>query len=250
MFNLNEHKTWTWKFIHLHQNFSNMLSALDQSSAVEWVNCYLYCIEQQKSFNTSIILEYDKESRDLHAWLWYVCPSSSHWLAQCSINLHKYRPVDDKMKKWLALKELEKHQETNNFHTPFCLCAILEEDIKSTEAVRGTPKFQYSDSATLWLMQHFAISATLCNHLPKKSHWVTTPIDHPVRVAYCLPLPHCSPFHFCALLLPSYSISIMLHILFPILSIFHILPLSLFCDLLLVAMHSVPYVVPLCLGSP
>jgi len=27
-------------------------------------------------------------------------------------------------------------------------------------------------------------------------------------------------------------------------------PLSLFCDRLLVAMHSVPYVVPLCLGSP
>ena len=118
------------------------------------------------------------------------------------------------------------------------------------EAVRGTPKFQYSDSVTLWLMWHFAISATLCNHLPKKSHWVATPIDHPVHVAYCLPLPCRSPFHFCALLLPSYSISIMFHILFPILSICHILPLSLFHDPLLVAMHSVPYVVPLCLGSP
>jgi len=116
--------------------------------------------------------------------------------------------------------------------------------------VRGTPKFQYSDSATLQLMQHFVIPATLCNHPLKKSHQVATPIDHPVCVAYCLPLPYHSPFYFCALLLPSYFISISFHILFPILSIFHILLLSLFCDLLLVAMHSVPYVVPLCLGSP
>jgi len=90
-------------------------------------------------------------------------------------------------------------------------------------------------------MQHFAIPVTLCDHPPKKSHWVATPIDHPVCVAYCLPLPYCSPFYFCALLLPSYSISISFHILFPILSIFHILPLSLFCDLLLFAMHSVLY---------
>ena len=45
-----------------------MLAALDQSSsAVEQVNHYLYCIEQQKSSNMSIILEYDKESQDLHA---------------------------------------------------------------------------------------------------------------------------------------------------------------------------------------
>jgi len=112
------------------------------------------------------------------------------------------------------------------------------------------PIFWLCDSATLQLMQYFAISVTLCDHLPKKLHQVTTPIDHPVRVAYCLPLPHHSPFHFCPLLLPSYSISILFHILFPILSIFHILPLSLFCDLLLVAMHTVPYVVPLHLGSP
>jgi len=113
--------------------------------------------------------------------------------------------------------------------------------------VRGTLKFQHSDSVT---HAHFAIPVTLCNHPPKKSHQVTTPIDHPVCVAYCLPLPCCSPFYFCALLLPSYSISISFHILFPILSIFYILPLSLFCDLLLVAMHSVPYVVPPCLGIP
>ena len=114
-------------------------------------------------------------------------------------------------------------------------------------SVRGTPKFQYSDSATLVTL---AIPVTLCNCPPKKLHQVTTPIDHPVHVTYCLPLPHCSPFYFYALLLPSYSISISFYILFPILSIFHILPLSLFCDLLLVAVHSVPYVVPLHLGSP
>jgi len=34
--------------------------------------------------------------------------------------------------------------------------------------VSGTPKFQYSDSVTLQLMQHCAIPATLCNHPPKK----------------------------------------------------------------------------------
>ena len=84
-------------------------------------------------------------------------------------------------------------------------------------------------------MLHFAIPATLCNHPPKNLHQVTTPIDHPVCVTYCLPLPYCSPFYFCALLLLSYSISISFHILFPIPSIFHILPLSLFHDLLLVA---------------
>ena len=78
--------------------------------------------------------------------------------------------------------------------------------------VRGTPN---SNIPTLQLMRHFAISATLCNHPPKKSHQVTTPIDHPVHVTYCLPLPHHSPFYFCALLLPSYSISISFHILFP-----------------------------------
>ena len=97
-------------------------------------------------------------------------------------------------------------------------------------------------------MQHFVIPVTLCNHPPKKSHQVTAPIDHSVHVAHCLPLPHCSPFYFCALLLSSYSISILFHILFPILSVFPILPLSLFHDLLLVAMHSVPYVVPLTWG--
>jgi len=99
-------------------------------------------------------------------------------------------------------------------------------------------------------MQHFVISVTLCDHPSKKLHQVTAPIDHSVHVTYCLPLPHHSPFYFCALLLPSYSISILFHIWFPILSLFHILPLSLFCDLLLVAMHPVPYVVPLRLGSP
>jgi len=62
--------------------------------------------------------------------------------------------------------------------------------------VRGTLKFQYSDSVTL------------CNHPPKKSHQVAAPIDHSVCVTYCLPLPHHSPFYFCALLLSSYSISI------------------------------------------
>jgi len=98
--------------------------------------------------------------------------------------------------------------------------------------VRGTPKFHCSNSVTLWLMWHFAILITqYMSHIG-------------------LPLPCHPPFYFCALLLPSYSISISFHILFPILSIFHILSLSLFCDLLLVAMHSVPYVVPLCLGSP
>ena len=113
--------------------------------------------------------------------------------------------------------------------------------------VRGTPKFQYSDSATHATL---AIPATLCDHPPKKSHRVATPIDHPVCVAYCLPLPCHSPFYFCASLLPSYSTSTLFHILFPILSMFHILPLSLFRDPLLVAMHSVPYVAPLRLGSP
>jgi hypothetical protein len=49
-----------------------MSSALDQSSAVERVNHYLHRVEQQKSSNTSIILEYDQESQDLRAWLWYV----------------------------------------------------------------------------------------------------------------------------------------------------------------------------------
>ena len=83
--------------------------------------------------------------------------------------------------------------------------------------VRGTPKFQYSNSATL---------VTLCDHPPKKSHQVATPIDHPVHVTYCLPLPCHSPFYFCALLLPSYSISISFHILFPILSTLISLPWS------------------------
>ena len=92
-------------------------------------------------------------------------------------------------------------------------------------------------------MWHFAIPATLYDHPPKRSHQVAVPIDHSVCVAHCLPLPHCSPFYFCALLLSSYSISILFHILFPILSVFHVLPLSLFCNLLLVAMHSVPYAV-------
>ena len=113
--------------------------------------------------------------------------------------------------------------------------------------VRGTLKFQYSNYTTHATL---AIPVTLCNHPPKKLHQVAAPIDHSVHVTHCLPLPHRSPFYFCALLLSSYSISILFHILFPILSVFHILPLSLFCDLLLVAMHSVPYVVPLCLGSP
>ena len=91
--------------------------------------------------------------------------------------------------------------------------------------VRGTPKFQSnSNIPTLRLMRHFAIPVTLCDRPPKKSHQVATPIDHPVRVAYCLPLPCHSPFYFCALLLPSYSTSISFHTLFPILSIFHILP--------------------------
>jgi len=78
-------------------------------------------------------------------------------------------------------------------------------------AVRGTLKFQHSNSVT---------HVTLCNScdsvqsLPKKLHWVTTPIDHSVCVTYCLSLPHHSPFYFCALLLPSYSISILFHILF------------------------------------
>ena len=118
------------------------------------------------------------------------------------------------------------------------------------DVVRGTPKFQYSNSATLQLMWHFVIPATLCDHPPKKSHRVATPIDHPVHVAYCLPLPYRTPFYFYALLLPSYFISNLFYILFPIPSIFRILPLSLFRDPLLVAMHSVPYVVPLHLGSP
>jgi len=113
--------------------------------------------------------------------------------------------------------------------------------------VRGTLKFQHSDSVTHVTL---AIPATLCNHPPKRSHQVATPIDHSVHVVYCLSLPHRSPFYFGALLLPPYSISILFHILFPILSVFHILPLSLFHDLLLVAMHSVPNVVPLHLGSP
>jgi hypothetical protein len=56
----------------LYQNFPNMSSALDQSSTVERVNRYLHRVEQQKSSNMSIILEYDQESRDLRAWLWYV----------------------------------------------------------------------------------------------------------------------------------------------------------------------------------
>jgi len=127
-----------------------------------------------------------------------------------------------------------------------------------TTPVRGTLKFQYSNSATHLKFQYsnfathvtLVIPATLCNHPPKKSHQVAAPIDHSVCAAHCLPLPHQSPFYSCALLLPSYSISILFHILFPILSVFHILPLSLFCDPLLVAMHSVPYVIPLCLGSP
>ena len=99
-------------------------------------------------------------------------------------------------------------------------------------------------------MWHFVIPVTLCNHPPKRLHWVATSIDHLVHVTYCLSLPYHSPFYFCALLLPPYSISILFHILFPTLSVFHILPLSLFHDLLLVAMHFVPYVVPLHLGSP
>jgi len=115
---------------------------------------------------------------------------------------------------------------------------------------KGNSQIPNSNIPTLQLMWHFVIPATLCNHPPKKLHQVTMPIDHSVCVTYCLSLPHCSPFYFHALLLPSYSISILFHILFPILSVFHILPLSLFRDPLLVAMHSVPYVVPLHLGSP
>ena len=56
----------------LYQNFPNMSSALDQSSVVEHVNRYHHRVEQQKSSNMPIILEYDQESRDLRAWLWYV----------------------------------------------------------------------------------------------------------------------------------------------------------------------------------
>jgi len=155
-----------------------------------------------------------------------------------------------------ASKEIRRGKEwstTTHFALMKSLCINLwyatscmsQNFIRRIKCVRGTLKFQHSDSAT-----HATLCDSLCDRPPKKLHQVATPIDHPVCAAYGLPLPHHSPFYFCALLLPSYSISISFHILFPILSIFHILPLSLFHDPLLVAMHSVPYVAPLRSGSP
>jgi len=76
---------------------------------------------------------------------------------------------------------------------------------------KGNSQIPNSNIPTLQLMWHFVIPATLCNHPPKKLHQVTMPIDHSVCVTYCLSLPHCSPFYFHALLLPSYSISILFH---------------------------------------
>jgi len=142
------------------------------------------------------------------------------------------------------------HFASMNFHaglpTPWFCRSQVNASLKRGWCKENSqiPSFQLCNSCdTLWFLR-------LCNHPPEKLHQVAAPIDHSVHVTYCLSLPHCSPFYFCALLLPSYSISILFHILFPILSVFHILLLSLFCDPLLVAMHSVPYVVPLCLGSP
>jgi len=53
---------------------------------------------------------------------------------------------------------------------PLCVESDTSDFATGAVFVRGTPKFQYSNSATLQLMRHFAISATLCNHLPKKLH--------------------------------------------------------------------------------
>jgi len=69
---------------------------------------------------------------------------------------------------------------------------------KNGNLVRGTLKFQYSDSVTHATL---VIPVTLCDHPPKKSHQVAAPIDHSVCVTHCLPLPcYChptpSPSHF------------------------------------------------------
>jgi len=65
------------------------------------------------------------------------------------------------MKKWLAPKELEKHRETNKFHALFCLCAILEEDIKSTEAVF------LMDAKCGWMIQ---CAKSRCGYMSKNAH--------------------------------------------------------------------------------
>jgi len=58
------------------------------------------------------------------------------------------------------------------------------------------------------------------------------------------------PFLFlCLAIAILFHLHLVSHIIFNTFYI-HILPLSLFRDPLLVAMHSVPYVVPLRLGSP
>jgi len=73
--------------------------------------------------------------------------------------------------------------------------------------VRGTPKLQYSNSAILWLMRHFAISVTPCNHLPKKSHWVANTYWSPstCRILSTLTMPF--PFLFLCL-----AIAILFHL--------------------------------------
>jgi len=60
------------------------------------------------------------------------------------------------------------------------------------------------------------------------------------------------PFLCCSIAIPMpfHSISTLFHLQFPMSSIFHIPLLSPFCDLLLVARLSDPYVVALHLGSP
>jgi len=97
------------------------------------------------------------------------------------------------------------------------------------------------------------LHVTPCNLVwssTQKSHWVTLLMDHSVCVAHHLLWFHHPPFHFCAVPLPFHSISALFHLPFPMPSIFHIPPLSPFCDLLSVARLSDPYVVALRLGGP
>jgi len=129
-------------------------------------------------------------------------------------------------------------------HCP-AVCLILL-TCMVTFTVRGTHKFQYSD---LRLIDNFAILATLCDHPPNIAPSRNT-IDHPVCVAYCPTLTMPFPFYFCASLLPSYSTSTLFHILLSILSIFHISPLSLFRDPLLVFYALCSLCSPPSLGSP
>jgi len=108
-------------------------------------------------------------------------------------------------------------------------CYVLDMSL-----VRGTPKipiFRLCNSVT---------HATLCDSCD--SVWSSTPKKSALSRNTYWPTPYMShivyPYHAVPLsisvasLLPSYSTSISFHILFPILSIFHILPLSLFRDLL------------------